>query len=37
MAVREKNIIKGKWTKRPPERYIAYLSYLKEVDSFKIL
>jgi len=37
MAVREKNIIKGKQTKRLPKQYIAYLSYLKEVDSFKIL
>lgn len=36
-AVKEDNIIKGKQSRRLPERYIAHLTHLKEVDSFKAL
>jgi hypothetical protein len=36
-AVKEDNIIKGKRSKRLPERYMAHLAHLKEVDSFKAL
>jgi hypothetical protein len=37
-AVKEDNIIKGKRSRKPPaERYEAYLTHLKEVDSFKAL
>ena len=35
MAIREKNIIKSKWFKRPLKQYTAYLSHFKKVDSFK--
>jgi len=36
VAIREKNIIKDKQFKRPPERYTAYLNHLKKINSFKI-